>query len=60
MKPTVIYEDNSACIIQMNAGYPKLFYPRELPKNGEIEILQIKSCDNLADLFTKSLQTVLF
>ena len=34
---------------------PKLFYPHELKKNGEIEILQTKSCDNLADLFTKSL-----
>ena len=65
-KPTIIYEDNSACI----AGYiksnitkhitPKLFYPHELQKNGEIEILQTKSCDNLADLFTKSLPTSLF
>jgi hypothetical protein len=69
-KPTIIYEDNSACIAQMNAGYiksnitkhiaPKLFYPHELKKNGEIEILQTKSCDNLADLFTKSLPTSLF
>jgi hypothetical protein len=63
MKPIIIYEDNSACIAQMNASYiksnitkqitPKLFYPHELQKNGEIEILQTKSCDNLADLFTK-------
>ena len=63
MKPTIIYEDNSACIAQMNAGYiksnitkhiaPKLFYPHELQKNGEIEILQTKSCDNLADFFHK-------
>ena len=69
-KPTIIYEDNSASIAQMNAGYiksnitkhitPKLFYPHELQKNGEIEILQTKSCDNLADLFTKSLPTSLF
>ena len=54
----------------MNAGYiksnitkhiaPKLFYPHELQKNGEIEILQTKSCDNLANLFTKSLPTSLF
>ena len=34
---------------------PKLFYPRELKQMGEIDILQTKSCDNLADLFTKSL-----
>ena len=63
--PTIIFEDNSACITQMESGYiksnmtkhiiPKLFYPHELQKNGEIEILQTKSCDNLADLFTKSL-----
>ena len=54
----------------MNVGYiksnitkhiaPKLFYPHELKKNWEIEILQTKSCDNLADLFTKSLPTSLF
>jgi len=63
--PTIIFEDNSVCVIQMESGYiksnmtkhiiPKLFYPHELQKNGEIKILQIKSCDNLVDLFTKSL-----
>ena len=39
---------------------PKLFYPHELQESGEINILQIKSCDNLADLFTKSLPTSIF
>ena len=39
---------------------PKLFYPHELQQSGEINILQTKSCDNLADLFTKSLPTSLF
>jgi hypothetical protein len=63
--PTIIFQDNSACVAQMESGYiksnmtkhiiPKLFYPHELQKNGEIEILQTKSCDDLADLFTKSL-----
>ena len=63
--PTIIYEDNAACVVQMEIGYlksniikhiaPKLFYPHELQKNGEIDILQTKSCDNLADLFIKSL-----
>jgi hypothetical protein len=63
--PTIIYEDNVACITQMQSGYvksnitkhitPKLFYPHELQVNGEISILQTKSCDNLTDLFTKSL-----
>jgi hypothetical protein len=40
--------------------YPKLFYPHELQECGEINILQIKSCDNLADLFTKSLPLATF
>ena len=31
-----------------------------IQRNGEIEILQTKSCDNLADLFIKSLLTSLF
>jgi hypothetical protein len=63
--PTIIYEDNAACIAQMQSGYvksnvtkhitPKLFYPHEFKVNGEISILQTKSCHNLADLFTKSL-----
>jgi hypothetical protein len=63
--PTIIYEDNAACVIQMEIGYiksnitkhiaPKLFFPHELQKDGEINILQTKSCDNLADLFIKSL-----
>ena len=68
--PTIIYEDNAACITQMQKGYiksnitkhiaPKLFYPHELQQSGEINILQTKSCDNLADLFTKSLPTSIF
>ena len=68
--PTIIFEDNSACVTQMESGYiksnmtkhiiPKLFYPHELQKNGEIEILQTKSCVNLADLFTKSLPYTAF
>jgi hypothetical protein len=68
--PPIIFEDNAACVRQMESGYiksnltkriaPKLFYPHELQKNGEIEILQTKSCDNLADLFTKSLPYSLF
>jgi hypothetical protein len=34
---------------------PKFFYPHELQKGRELDILQTKSCENLADLFTKSL-----
>ena len=68
--PTIIYEDNSAYVTQMQTGYiksnitkhiaPKLLYPHELQECGEINILQIKSCDNLADLLTMSLPTSMF
>ena len=68
--PTTIYEDNAACITQMQKGYiksnitkhiaPKFFYPHVLQQSGEINILQTKSCDNLADLFTKSQPTSIF
>jgi hypothetical protein len=68
--PTIIYEDNAVCVTQMQTGYiktnytkyisPKLFYPYELQESGEINILQIKSCDNLADLFIKSLPLATF
>ena len=63
--PTIIYEDNAACVAQMHMGYvksnltkhiaPKFFYPHELQKSGEINLMQVRSCDNLVDLFTKSL-----
>jgi hypothetical protein len=63
--PTIIYEDNAACVAQMQSGYVKsnvtkyithkLFYPHEFQINGEISILQTKSYNNLTDLFTKSL-----
>jgi hypothetical protein len=67
---TIIYEDNAACVAQMQTGYvktnytkhisPKLFYPHQLQKSGEICILQTKSCDNYTDLFTKSLPLATF
>jgi len=50
--PTIIYEDNVACVAQMCLGYvksnitkhiaPKLFYPHKLQKSGKINILQAK------------------
>jgi hypothetical protein len=59
------YEDNAACVAQMQSCYvksnvtkhitSKLFYPHELLVNGEISLLQIKSCNNLANLFIESL-----
>ena len=69
-KPTILFEDNAACIAQIKGGYikgdrtkhisPKIFYTHELQKNGEIDVQQIRSSDNLADLFTKALPTSTF
>ena len=62
--PTLLYEDNAACIAQIKGGYikgdrtkhisPKFFYTHELKKDGEIDVQQIRSDDNLTDLFTKA------
>ena len=47
-KPTILFEDNTACIAQIKGGYikgdrtkhisPKIFYTHELHKNGEIDV----------------------
>ena len=65
-----MYEDNAACIAQLKGGYikgdwtkhilPKFFFTHDLQRNGEIEVQQIRSSDNLADLFTKALPTSTF
>ena len=65
-----LHEDNAACITQLKGGFikgdrtkhisPKLFYTHELQKNGDINVQQIRSSDNVADLFTKSLPTATF
>ena len=65
-----MYEDNAACIAQLKGGYikgdrtkhisPKFFFTHDLQQNGEIEVQQIRSSDNLADLFTKTLPTSTF
>ncbi|CAM8888021.1 unnamed protein product [Rhodiola kirilowii] len=65
--PTVIYEDNAACIAQIKEEYikgdrtkhtsPKFFSSHELQVEGKINVCQIQSSKNLADLFTKSLPT---
>ena len=68
--PTILYEDNTACIAQVKGGYikgdrtkhisPKFFFTHELQKKGDIDVQQIPSSDNLADLFTKALPTSTF
>ena len=65
-----MYEDNAACIAQLKVGYikgdrtkhisPKFFFTHDLQQNGEIEVQQIRSSNNLADLFTKALPTSTF
>ena len=67
---TILFEDNAACIAQIKGGYikgdktkhisPKFFYTHEFQKNGEIDVQQIRSSDNLANLFTKALPTSTF
>ncbi len=68
--PTTLYEDNAACIAQLKGGYikgdrtkhisPKFFFTHDLQKRGDIDVQQIRSSDNLADLFTKALPTSTF
>ena len=68
--PTTIYEDNAACIEPIKEGYikcdrtkhisPKFFFTHELQKSYEIEVKQIRSSDNVADLFTKALSLSTF
>ncbi|KAL0741566.1 hypothetical protein Bca4012_083079 [Brassica carinata] len=68
--PTVLYEDNASCIAQLKDGYikgdrtkhilPKFFFTHELQKAGEVQVLQVRSSENSADLFTKSLPTSTF
>ena len=67
---TILFEDNVVCIAQITRDYikrdrtkhisPKFFYTHELQKSGEIDVQQIRSSDNLAYLFTKSLSTSTF
>ena len=57
-------------IAQLKEGYikgdrtkhisPKFFFTHDLQKNGDINIQQVRSCDNLADVFTKSLPSKVF
>ena len=66
--PTVLFEDNVACVAQMKEGFiksdqtkhiPPMFFSfsQELEKDKKINIQYIRSSDNAADLFTKALPT---
>ena len=65
-KPTVIFEDNAACIEQVSSGFiksdrvkhinPHIFgYTQELTDSRQIEIRKVASADNVADVLTKAL-----
>ncbi|GKA23918.1 disease resistance CC-NBS-LRR class family protein [Tanacetum coccineum] len=69
--PTIIYEDNAACVTQIKEGYiksdrtklipPRYFaYTQDLIKDNQIEMKYVQSSNNSADLFTKSLLTSVF
>ena len=67
MHATCIYEDNAACIEKMKLGFnkgdntkhisPKFFYNQQQQQQQllNIQVNQVSSEDNVADLFTKSL-----
>ena len=67
---TSLYEDNTACIAQLKGEYikgdrtkhisPKFLHTHELQNNGEIDMQQIRSSDNPADLFTMALPAATF
>ena len=64
LPPTIIYEDNAACVKQIEQGYiktdrtkhidPKFFYTSEL-HGKEIIVKKVNSEDNVADILTKAL-----
>ena len=65
-QPTVIFEDNAACIQQMSSGFikadrtkhisPHIFtFSQDLIEKGQLEIRKVESELNLADMLTKAL-----
>ena len=68
--PIIIYEDNVVCVAQIRGWYieedktkhisPKFFYTHEFQEGRQVNVKQIRSSDNLVNLFTKSLPTSTF
>ena len=67
-KPTILFEDNAACVAQEGAGFiksnrvkhidPQIFsFTQELISSRQIEVQKIESAHNLVDLFMKALPT---
>ena len=69
-QPIILYRDNAGYIAHLKGGFikrdrtkhtsSKFFYTHKLQKNGDINVQQIHSSDNIIDLFTKSLPTATF
>jgi len=65
MTSTITYEDTITCIARFKERYikgdrtnhilPKFFFTSDLQKNGNINVQQVCSRENLEDLFTNSL-----
>jgi hypothetical protein len=66
LKPTIIFEDNAACIHAANTTKPfgqrakhidtRIFKLREYVKTGVIELQKVATQSNVADCLTKALQ----
>ena len=63
---TIIFEDNAACVAQVEEGFiksdrvkhipPQLFgFTQELIQKNQIEVRKIESAHNIADMLTKAL-----
>ena len=69
-EPTCINKDNAACIEQMKLGHIKgdntkhislkFFYNQQQQALLKIQVNQVRSEENVADLFTKSLPKAIF
>ena len=65
-KPTILYEDNAACVNQLGIGFikanrikhidPQIFsFTQDLVQARQLVVKKIESENNIADMFTKSL-----
>ena len=65
-----MYEDNTTYMTQLKVVYikgdrtkhisPKFFFTHDIQERGVIDIQQVRSSDNIADIFTKALLTKKF
>ena len=58
--PFLTIFERIAVSLQTKKFLQKFFFTHDLQKNGEIDVQQIRSSKNLANLFTKTLPTATF